>query len=248
MVHKALRRCLHLKKRPARWTPHELSDQQRARRVDICRQLLRLRANRRDLLETIVTRDESWILAYDPSSRQVTCEWLFRGQKRTNKPRSGLRTQRLMLVVFFDIRGIVHREFTPRGLGVRGHLYLDILRHLRRAMRRRRPQMWMTGRWWLQHDGAPAHRANIVTRYLRATQTCVLPHPAYSPDVTPCDYWLFARIKRHLKGQRFQDINELRRTVNNVMRDIPREQFEYAINKLVPRWRACVAAQGNYFE
>ena len=35
----------------------------------------------------------------------------------------------------------------------------------------------------------------------------LLPHPAYSPDLTPRDYWLFADVKKMLQGKRF-DFNE----------------------------------------
>lgn len=108
--------------------------------------------------------------------------------------------------------------------------------------------MWQTGHQWLQYDGAPAYHSNIVTRYLHATQTHVLPHLAYSPDVAPCNYWLFSCVKCHLKGQRFQDIHKLRHILDNVLRAIPREQFECALNKLVSHWQACIQANGDYFE
>lgn len=154
---KALKKVLALKKRPARWVPHELTDAQKQHRVDICRQLLHLRANSRDLTDRIVTRDESWVLSYDPATRQATASWLGRGEQCPPKPRSNLRTTRLMLVCFFDAQGMIHREFFNKGLGISADVYLGIMECLRRALHHRRPQMWMNGRWYLQHDGAPAH-------------------------------------------------------------------------------------------
>ncbi len=210
-VQKALRKCLELHKRPARWVPHDLMPVQRQRRVDICNQLLCLRTRNCDLTNQIVTGDESWILSYDPATKQATASWLRKNEHRPAKPRPNLRITRLMLVCFFDARGIVHREYVARGLGVGAAVYLQIMRNLRCSLRRCRPNMWMMGRWYLQHDGAPAHRANLVINYLRQNHTQVLTHPAYSPDVTPADYWLFSRVKKHLKGRHFADMHELRR-------------------------------------
>jgi hypothetical protein len=33
-----------------------------------------------------------------------------------------------------------------------------------------------------------------------------LDHPSYSPDLAPCDFWLFPKLKTALKGHRFSDI------------------------------------------
>ncbi len=67
-VHKALRTVLQMKKRPARWVPHHLTPPQRQRRLDTCRQLLRMRTQDRGITSKVVTGDESWILSYDPAS------------------------------------------------------------------------------------------------------------------------------------------------------------------------------------
>jgi len=35
-------------------------------------------------------------------------------------------------------------------------------------------------------------------------------HTPYSPNLTPCDFFLFPRMKRDLKGKRFQNVEEVR--------------------------------------
>ncbi|KAI6656057.1 hypothetical protein LOD99_1791 [Oopsacas minuta] len=35
------------------------------------------------------------------------------------------------------------------------------------------------------------------------------PHPPYSPDLAPSDYWLFGEMKRPLRGKRFEDFKQL---------------------------------------
>ncbi len=127
-------------------------------------------------------------------------------------------------------------------------MYLGIMQRLRRAIRRRRPIRWAANDWILQHDGAPAHRADPVVRFLRNNHTQILPHPPYSPDLAPSDYWLFARIKKSIKGRRFDDLDELCRQVDAVIDQIPVRDFEAAMDRMVVRWRQCVAALGDYFE
>ena len=46
----------------------------------------------------------------------------------------------------------------------------------------------------LFHYNAPAHKVHHVTEFLRAGVT-VLPHPSYSLDLSPCEYFLFPKLK-----------------------------------------------------
>ena len=54
----------------------------------------------------------------------------------------------------------------------------------------------------LLHDNAPAHRSAVVQDYLREQNIEVMPHPPYSPDLSPCDFWLNPYIKTWLRGRR----------------------------------------------
>ena len=47
---------------------------------------------------------------------------------------------------------------------------------------------------WLHPDNVPSHEAGIMTEFLQKEKVTVLPHPPYSPDLAPCDYFLFPRL------------------------------------------------------
>ena len=64
---------------------------------------------------------------------------------------------KVMLVMSFDWKGIVHHEFVPRGQMVDKQLYQEVLARLRDAVRRKRPEMWENQTWVLHHENAPAH-------------------------------------------------------------------------------------------
>jgi len=96
-----------------------------------------------------------------------------------------------MLIYFFYANGIVHSEFVPNGQTVNQAFYLQVLKHLHGAVRRKRPELWQSGEWWLHHDNAPAHKALSVKQFLTKNSMTQLLHPPYSPDLAPCDFFLF---------------------------------------------------------
>jgi len=96
-----------------------------------------------------------------------------------------------MLIYFFDANGIVHSEFIPNGQTVNQAFYLQVLKCLRDAVRQKRPELWQSGEWWLHHDNAPAHKALSVKQFLTKSSMTQLLHPPHSPDLAPCDFFLF---------------------------------------------------------
>jgi len=100
-----------------------------------------------------------------------------------------------MLVVFFDWKGIVHHEFVPCGQMVNKQLYQEVLAHLRDAVRSKRPEIWENHTWMSHHDNALAHALLLICSYLPKHQTSVVPHPPYSLDSAPADFFLFPNLK-----------------------------------------------------
>ena len=66
---------------------------------------------------------------------------------------------KVMLITFFDIKGIVHFEFLPQGQTVNQFVYKEILQRLMRSVRDKRRDLWENNAWVLHHDKAPAHSA-----------------------------------------------------------------------------------------
>ena len=66
----------------------------------------------------------------------------------------------------------------------------------------------------------------------------------YSPDVVPCDFWLFPK----LRGCRHETIEEMKEALTKVMDTFTQEEFHGAFQKLLERYNKYVAARGDYFE
>ena len=71
-----------------------------------------------------------------------------------------------------------------------------------------------------------------------------VPHPPYSPDLTPCDFWLFPK----LTGCCYETIEEMKEAVMKVIDMLTQEDFHGAFKKLQERYNKCIAAGGDYFE
>ena len=71
-----------------------------------------------------------------------------------------------------------------------------------------------------------------------------VPQPPYSPDLAPCDFWLFPK----LRGCRYETIEEMKEAVTKVIDTLQREDFHGAFQKLLERYNKWFAARGDSFE
>ena len=61
----------------------------------------------------------------------------------------------------------------------------------------------------LIHDNAPAHKCVLVQGFLKEEKVVQLSHPPYSPDLSPCDFFLFPLLKKTLSGRRYESRSAL---------------------------------------
>jgi histone-lysine N-methyltransferase SETMAR len=87
---------------------------------------------------------------------------------------------------------------------VNSEFYCDVLRRLRENVRRRRPELWREQTWLLYHDNAPSHTFVLTQQFLAKYKMAIIPHPPYFPDLAPCDFFLFPKVKLKLIGRRLQ--------------------------------------------
>ena len=71
-----------------------------------------------------------------------------------------------------------------------------------------------------------------------------VPHPPYSPDLAPCDFWLFPK----LRGYRYETIEEMKEAVTKVIDMLTQKDFHEAFKNLLEWYNKCIAAGGDYFE
>jgi len=69
-----------------------------------------------------------------------------------------------------------------------------------------------------------------------------------SPDLAPCDIFLFPKMKRDLKGKRFQNVEEVREKTTETLKAINLQEFQNCFEQRKKRWDNCIDSQGEYFE
>jgi len=151
-----------------------------------------------------------------------------------------------MLNCFFDSEGIVHTEFVPQGHTVNQFYYREILERPRKRVVRVRPNI--ADNWILHHDNAPCHTAITVIEFLAKKGIPVVPQPQYSPDLSPCDFVLFPKLKFNLKGRHFGTVENIEKAVTDQLKAIPVSDYQRCYKEWEQRLRRCVASQRNYFE
>ena len=179
------------------------------------------------------------------SIKRISCERRAKTEKITSKP---VKNQSHVNCFFFYYRGVVHSEFLPTGQTVNKEYYLSVMRRLREAVRRKRPDLWDNNSWFLHHDNAPSHTALVLRDHFVKTSTNIVPQPPYSPDLAPCDFWLFSKLKRPLRGHRFDSIEEIKTESLKALKAIPKEDFAKCFDDWKIRWHKCIAVEGDYFE
>jgi len=86
------------------------------------------------------------------------------------------------------------------------------------------------------------------TEFLAKKVISVFPQPPYLSDLSPCDFFLFPKLKFHLRGGHFGTVDNIQKVVTDQLRALLHEDFQHCYREREQRLWRCVASQGNYFE
>ena len=95
----------------------------------------------------------------------------------------------------------------------------------------------------LLHDNAPVHKSAVVANYLQEINLKVIEHPPYSPDLAPCDFWLFPKLKEMLAGRHYESRTSIGCSVYQCMKHIPVSEYREAFRKWKKRCKKVVSSQ-----
>lgn len=244
-VQTILHDVLGMRRVSARLVPRMLNFYQKEQRKSIAKEMLSMS----DIdVQRIITGDETWVYEYDVETEQQSSEWRTKDEPKPKKPRQSRSKIKTMLIVFFDYQGVVHSEFLPTGQTANAAWYVQVLRNLREKIRLLRPKLWINKSWFLHHDNAPIHTAHSTCDYLTKHNVHVIPQAPYSPDMAPCDFFLFPKLKLPLRGKHFETIEAIKENSKRELKAIPKEAYEKCYKDWKKRWHMCIASDGDYFE
>ncbi|UYV67619.1 hypothetical protein LAZ67_5001386 [Cordylochernes scorpioides] len=211
---------LGMRRVAAKFVPKLLNCDQKQHRMNIANEMLDSVRDDPNLLQRVITDDEALVYGYDVETKAQSSQWKLPHEPRPKKARQVRSNVKVLLTVFFDCRGVVHHEFLPQGRTVNKEYYLQVMRNLREAIRQKRPDLWKNKNWLLHHDNAPAHTSLLVRDLLAKNNTLMMPQPPYSPDLAPCDFFLFPKLKRPMKGRRYATLDEIKTASKEELKNI----------------------------
>ncbi|UYV77660.1 hypothetical protein LAZ67_15001843 [Cordylochernes scorpioides] len=186
---------------------------------------------------------------YDPETKRQSSQWIERGESKPKKARFTKSKVKTLLVTFFYINGLVHHEFIPFGRTINQEVYLGITRRLREAVRLKRPERWQKDDWILHVDNARPRTAHVILQFLAKHSTIQIPHPPYSPDLAPNDFFFYPKLKMKLKGRKFDNVDMIQAKSKATLRNLSKSAFISCFDNWNKRWKnRCIEAGGAYFE
>jgi histone-lysine N-methyltransferase SETMAR len=237
---------LKMRKLTSRWIPHELTNQNRQLRVEICRENLAKISEAKLRLSDIITGDESWFYWRQIGKKQSNMCWVGEGQNPKTVVKRGRFEKKNMFCIFFRASGPVLSHCVKLQRSITSDYYIEnCLEPIVKAMKKQRKKCGAKN-LKLLHDNARPHTTQDVTTYLNDEKISIIRHPPYSPDLAPCDFWLFDEIKGRLRDARSQ--KSLQIQITKILSSIPKEEYQKAFNKWVERMELCVEHNGEYFE
>jgi len=176
------------------------------RRIDICEKLLRYPKDER-FLRQIVACDEKWLYYRYPDTSN---QWIDKGSQAEAVVKHGKFEKKSLLCVWWNYEGVVHFELLPDDQTIHSEVYCLQLQQVYDILCRRYPAIVNRKRVIIQHDNARPHTSKKTQEKMKDLEISALPHPAYSPDITPLDYYLFRSMAYFLRGRCFQSAEELK--------------------------------------
>jgi hypothetical protein len=169
-----------------------------------------------------ITRDETWVYGHDEKKRpslQKILDSLC--PQKAQQVRSKVKT----MLIFFRLCGIVHHEFILASQTVNQAYYLEVLRRVRGAVRRKQPEMRIARTRKLQRFQFDISRQSI--RYLSSLLNISI-RLTHHPLQTV--FFSIPKIKMTLKG-RFQVAEDIVTNTTDELKAIQQTSFELCFQR-----------------
>ncbi len=239
---------LSLRKLSARWVPKALREDQLHQRAELSLAVLtKIESDESEFFDRIVTGDETWIHQYDPESKIQSKQWLPRGSAAPVKFKVARSAQKVMATVFWDSKGVILIDFLEGQKTITGNYYKGVLQKLKTALAKKRRGKLQRGILF-HHDNAPAHSSRVAREVLREFRWETLPHPPYSPDLAPSDFFLFPKLKEHLRGVRFESLDAAKHAVSTWFNGKAQNFYKEGLQRWKQRLEKCIELDGRYVE
>ena len=120
-----------------------------------------------------------------------------------------------MWTFFFIV--VVHYEFLFDGPKCLQRILFKRYAWCARSCFFKQPELWAKTNWFLYHNSALCHTVLVLRDFFVTKLTHIAPQPPFSTDLTSYNFWLVSKLRRPMRGCRFDKINDLKTKIKKTI-------------------------------
>ena len=219
-IHRYMTVHLKLVYRHTRWLPHFLNNDQKNVRIQKCKKLLSIiNSCKHYSFRNLITGDQSWFLYKYQFSRK----WVLEGDENPIGDGSHINISKIMFTIIWGVWGFHIVNMAPNGTSYNSQYFID---NIIVPLNEKSNTIWPgRGRHkiWLHLDNCKVHNSRRTKTFISKSPYKRTPHPPYSPDIAPSDFFLFGYVKEKLKGHSFDTPEDLFEELTEILAQISHE-------------------------
>jgi [histone H3]-lysine36 N-dimethyltransferase SETMAR len=188
---------------------HVLTIDQNQQRVDDSKQCLAIfNRNKGDVFRLYITVDVTWLLHNTPESNRQSTEWTESDEPNAKREKTQRSAGKATASEFWGAHGIIFIDYLEKGQTINSEYDIAFLDRLNDDIKQKFHNLKKKKVLFYQ-DNAPCYKSIKMTAKLHELGNELLPHPPYSPELAPSDFFLFEEFRRMLAGKKFSTNEEV---------------------------------------
>lgn len=223
-----------------RWVPFFLTEQLKEKRKSGAQQLKSaLISSAKKDFENLITGDQSWFfLSYEPKTK-----WSLSIEDVPQRVQKKIQTIKFMVTVMFSKNHLFLVNVLPEGESYNSDYFTQVVL----AQTLSEYQLLTNRKKALIHlDNCRVHNSKKSKQWFDENRVQRIPHPPYSPDLAPSDYFLFGYLKDQLVNVILDGPEQLEAALTEMIREIPRDIMDNVFNSWIERCNEIIGANGDY--
>lgn len=239
-IYNHLTNILGYKNYTLQWVPYFLTDELKEKRLKGANELKAalIEESKKDF-QKLITGDQSWFfLTYEPRNK-----WSLSAEEVPNRVSKAIHTQKVMITIMFTKHELLLVDLLPQGQSFNSEYFISnvmipTLQRFQEVTGRKKAKLHL--------DNCRVHNSKKSYEWYNLNHIIRIPHPPYSPDLAPSDFFLFGYIKNKLAGRSFDSPTDLFEAIIEIVNSIPKETFDKVFKSWIERCDKIIRAKGYY--
>ena len=225
--------------------PHLLTDDKRSQRVEEAKRILNtLEKAQRSHNNNIITGDESWFYyTNEPKAR-----WILSGEKIETRVDDNRFQRKKMVTIFIKKNGTFFVDLMPCDQTFDSNYFINVI--IPQINNLAFPNGYSKGqkKAFVHFDNASSHKSVITKNTLKQYPFNIIPHPPYSPDISPLDFGVFCTIKNKMPYEELGTDEELKNAITEILNGLGPQYIKSVYSNWEERLQKVIDTDGDYIQ